>query len=68
MPRLGDITPCRGVPDLKEWLIRILRARMDRVRRGQLMIAELQPMLVIECGIRSKQSCESMRVGDMMRL
>jgi hypothetical protein len=31
------------------------------------MIAELQPMLVIECGIPLKQSCESMRVDGMMR-
>ena len=31
------------------------------------MIAELQPMWVIECGIRSRQSCESMRVDGMMK-
>jgi hypothetical protein len=43
----------------------MLRDWMDRVRGGQLMIAELQPMLVIEFGIPSKQSCESMRVGVM---
>jgi hypothetical protein len=37
---------------------------MDRAREERLMIAELQPMWVIECGIRSRQSCESMRVDD----
>jgi hypothetical protein len=32
------------------------------------MIAELQPMLVIECGIRSRQSCESTQVDGLMKL
>jgi hypothetical protein len=67
MPRLGDITPCRGVPDWKQWLIQILHDLMDRVRGERLMIAQLQPMWVIECGIRSMQSCESMRVDGMMK-
>ena len=40
---------------------------MDLVRDGQLMIEELQPMLVIECGIRLRQSCEWMPVDDMMK-
>ncbi len=31
------------------------------------MIEELQPMLVIECGIHLRQSCESMQVDDMMK-
>jgi cephalosporin hydroxylase len=62
MPRLGDITPGRGVPDWKQWSIQILQDLMGRVRGGQLMIAELQPMLVIECGIRSRPSCASIQV------
>ena len=31
------------------------------------MTAELPPMLAIECGIRSRRSCESRRVDDMMK-
>ena len=47
--------------------MQILRDWMDRVRGERLMIEELQPMLVIECGIRSRRSCESMRVDGMMK-
>jgi hypothetical protein len=67
MPRLGDITRCRGVPDWKQWLIQILHDLTDRGQGKRLMIAELQPMWVIECGIRSKQSCGSMRAAGMMK-
>ena len=67
MPRLGDVCPGWGVPDWKQWLIQILHDLMDWVRGGRLMIAELQPMWVIECGIRSRRSCESMRVDGMMK-
>jgi hypothetical protein len=31
------------------------------------MTAELQPMWVIGCGIRSRQNCESMRVDGMTK-
>jgi hypothetical protein len=68
MPRLGDISRCWGVPDWKQWLIQILHDLIDRVGGKRLMTAALQPMLVVECGIRSRQSCESMRVDGMMRL
>jgi hypothetical protein len=40
---------------------------MEWVRDGQLMIEELQPMLAIEYGIRSRQSCKLMRVADEMK-
>ena len=40
---------------------------MEWVRDGQLMIEDLQPMLAIEYGIRSKQSCKLMRAVDEMK-
>ena len=42
-------------------------AWMDRVQDERLTIEELQPMLAIEYGIRSRQSCKLMRVADEMK-
>ncbi len=47
--------------------MRMLHDWMDLVLDGRLMIEELQPMLAIECGIRSRQSCKLMRVGGRMK-
>jgi hypothetical protein len=67
MPRLGDIWPGRGVTDWNQWLIKMLHEWMDRVRNGRLMIENLQPISVIECGISSRRSCESIQVIDMTK-
>ena len=64
---MGDITGCRGVTDWKQWLTQILHDLMDWVRGERLMTAGLLPMLGIECGIRSRRSCEPMRVDGTMK-